>query len=74
MQDQAKAQIQTLSITIQDLRKIKENANRYFFNIAKPLDAEGGDFLTLCYLLSIGDMLKINVTLEQERSHQEPIE
>lgn len=42
--------------------------------MAKPLDAEGGDFLTYCYLLSIADMLKLDIKLEQERSHQEPIE
>lgn len=74
MQDQAKAQIQTLLITVHELRKIKEGANKYFFDKAKPLDFEGGDFLTYCYLLSIADMLKINIDLKQERSHQEPIE
>lgn len=61
-------------VTVQDLREIKQRANRYFFDLAKPVDFEGGDQLTLCYFLAVSDFFKIDSELVHERGFQEPIE
>lgn len=66
-------------LTIQTLQEIKSTANRYFFNMSKPLDAEGGDFLTLCYVLAVGDYLAQQGSQDRfkfvgDRTFQEPVD
>jgi hypothetical protein len=72
-------QIELIPISLQDLREIKENANRHFFNDTKPNDYEGGDFLTQCYLKGIIDIfnkkgIKVDAYITTERIFVEPIE
>lgn len=62
------------TVTVQDLRAIKSRANKYFYDMAKPLDFEGGDQLTLCYFLAVSDFFKIDSELVHDRGFQEPIE
>ncbi len=73
------AQPEPIPLTLQELRRVKENANKHFFNDAKPNEYEGGDFLTQCYIKGFCELLwskgiKIDFYVKQERSFQEPIE
>lgn len=66
-------------LNVQTLQEIKSTANRYFFNMSKPVDAEGGDFLTLCYVMAVGDYLAQQGGLDRfqfvgDRTFQEPID
>lgn len=79
MTDKQEQKTELIRLTVQDLRRIKEDARKQYLYAAKPNDYESDDFITNCYLKGVVAFLNkkgvnIDIQILNERTYQDPIE
>ena len=59
-----------IKIKPQDLFKIKDLARRIYLYEAKPINIESDEFVALCYLKSVHEVLKIDFDFTNFEFHE----